>query len=349
MNMDSQIELNAIRELKKLLLKTAHIETKKEHLEMRLSPKYRADAYLTVNMAGKENVICVEVKSQVNNLHQIKSFLEYAKNFDGLAILTADQITDSIKKTLKEHSVGYVEFGTEMYLPITIPLTNEGGDFSQKNSISTTGFRTDSTLKILFYFLSKRGALNYSQRQLASDLGISLGAVNVTLKMLESTRIISSFEESRRVINNWHEATEEWRRIYKHHGQKKVLIGRFSAVDNNFIENWKYLDLVSTQSYWGGEPAANIETRYLQPEVFTLYTYETQTINLLKTMRLKKDPKGNIYIYRAFWPVNLNDEILRLVPMILTYFDLLNSAIDRNIETAKEIERKMRNTAWPMK
>ena len=347
--MDSQIKLNAIRELKQLLLKSANIETKEEHTGMRLSPNYRADAYLTVNIGGKENVICVEVKGQVNNLHQIKTFLDYTKNFEGLSILVAEEISDAIKKNLKERNVGFVELGKEIFLPISIPLDHEGRSHSHKSAVSTTGYRTDSLLKILFYFLCKRDTLNYSQRQLAADLGISLGAINATLKFLEIEKIISTFEESRRVINNWHNAVEEWRRIYKHHGQKKVLIGRFSPLDKDFSANWKYLDVQAAQAYWGGEPAANIATQYLQPEVFTVYTYETVKLNLLKTLRLKKDPNGNIFIYHAFWPENLNNEDARLVPMFLTYCDLLNSGIDRNIETAQEIERKMRSNSWPTK
>ncbi|MEQ1721604.1 MAG: type IV toxin-antitoxin system AbiEi family antitoxin [Pseudobdellovibrio sp.] len=348
MNMESQIELNAIRELKRLLLESSNIETIQEHMGMRLSPNYRADAYLTVKIGGKENVICVEVKGQVNNLHQIKNFLDHAEFFKGLSVIVAEEINTAIKKNLKERNVGFLELRKELYLPISITLDYEEKSRSYKSAISSTGYRTDSILKLLFYFLCKRGALNYSQRQLSVDLGISLGAINASIKMLETTKIISTLEESRRVINNWHNAVEEWRRLYKHHGQKKILLGRFSPIDKDFDANWKYLDIHAAQSYWGGEPAANIETQYLQPEVFTIYTYESVILNLLKKLRLKKDPKGNVLIYYAFWPENLNNEGARLVPMLLTYCDLLNSDIDRNIETAREIERKMRSISWPM-
>jgi hypothetical protein len=329
-------------------LESVNIETTQEHMQIRLSPNYRADAYLTVKIGGKENVICVEVKGQVNNLHQIKNFLDHAESFEGLSMLVAEEITDAIKKNLKERNVGFLELRKQLYVPISVSLDYQERSQTYKSAISSTGYRTDSILKLLFYFLCKHGALNYPQRQLSVDLGISLGAINASIKMLEITKVISTFEESRRVINSWHSAVEEWRRLYKHHGQKKILVGRFSHLDKDFDANWKYLDIHTAQSYWGGEPAANIETQYLQPEAFTLYTYESVTLNLLKKLRLKKDPKGNIFIYHAFWPENLNNEDARLVPMLLTYCDLLNSDIDRNIETAQEIERKMRSISWPM-
>ena len=52
----------------------------------------------------------------------------------------------------------------------------------------------------------------------------------------------------------------------------------------------------------------------------------------MKSMKLIKDKEGPIEIFKSFWPSELND--VNTVPDIIVYCDLLESGIDRNIETA---------------
>lgn len=96
-------------------------------------------------------------------------------------------------------------------------------------------------------------------------------------------------------------------------------------------------------SYWGGEAAASLKTKYLHPGAFTIYTYESTPISLLKILRLKKDPNGTIEILKCFWPNELNDQSNYTVPDFVVYCDLLNSGIDRNIDTAQLLEERIKN------
>lgn len=59
--------------------------------------------------------------------------------------------------------------------------------------------------------------------------------------------------------------------------------------------------------------------------------------NLFQKQRLRKDPNGNIQVFRAFWerdPKDTND-ILDTVDPIIVYADLLETGDVRNLEAAK--------------
>ncbi len=53
--------------------------------------------------------------------------------------------------------------------------------------------------------------------------------------------------------------------------------------------------------------------------------------------RLKKDPNGNIELLATFWNFEYQWQFKKLVPPLLIYADLMATANDRNIETAKII------------
>ena len=102
---------------------------------------------------------------------------------------------------------------------------------------------------------------------------------------------------------------------------------------NEDEHNWQKINLKPNHTFWGGEPAGGIITKYLNPEIFTLYTDETRN-NLIKNYRLVPEPKGNIKVYKKFWAKNVTGNT---VPPILAYVDLMNTGDQRNIETASKI------------
>jgi hypothetical protein len=92
--------------------------------------------------------------------------------------------------------------------------------------------------------------------------------------------------------------------------------------------------LKDQKTFWGGEPAGDLYTNYLKPEIFTLYTTETRN-ELIKNYRIIPDPMGNIQVYKKFWTfTEANDHV---VPPLLAYTDLMNTGDRRCIETANKI------------
>jgi hypothetical protein len=79
----------------------------------------------------------------------------------------------------------------------------------------------------------------------------------------------------------------------------------------------------------------DIKTKY------KIYTYNDQPLSILKELKLKKDPYGKIEILKAFWPDEINNED-GTIPDFLTLCELVNSGNDRNIETSKILEEKIK-------
>ena len=220
------------------------------------------------------------------------------------------------------------------------PGDRDNGKLLHGYYIKNKGFKAESNIKLLLYFLSKPEALSYTQRHLSENLDMSLGAINKALSNLDKVKLILS-KGSKRYFGKFEELVNRWRISFLDFEEKNLSLGKFSPINDDFYMDWKKKDLKGINSYWGGEPAASIRTDYLSPEIYRIYTYNDQVLPLLKELRLKKDPNGKVEIFRAFWPNEVNNQD-GTVPDFLTYCDLHNSGIDRNIETAKVLEEKIK-------
>ena len=87
------------------------------------------------------------------------------------------------------------------------------------------------------------------------------------------------------LLQRWMVAYEDKLKLSKLH------IGTFRFINENDQSNWKNLNLGANKTFWGGEPAGAIITKYLNPEIYTLYTTETRN-DLIKNYKLVPDPKG---------------------------------------------------------
>jgi hypothetical protein len=88
----------------------------------------------------------------------------------------------------------------------------------------------------------------------------------------------------------------------------------------------------------GGEPAAEVLTNYLTPEVLTVYT-EKGRAALMPKWAIIPDEKGNVQVYQKFWKDEEWDE-QKLAPPLLIYADLMMTGDPRCQETAKIIYDK---------
>ncbi|MBK9317508.1 MAG: replication/maintenance protein RepL [Bacteroidetes bacterium] len=192
-------------------------------------------------------------------------------------------------------------------------------------------------LKLIFLLLKNESLLNMPQRTMAEKAGIALGNVNYILSGLKEYNFLIQKEKGTLQIINKQELLHKWITGYDDMLKPKLHLAnfRFSNLENE--RNWMNLNL-KYQTYWGGEPAGAILTKYLNPEIFTLYTEESRN-QLIKNYHLIPDQDGNVKVYRKFW--NDNDEMDgdKLHPIIV-YADLVNTGNDRCLETAKIIYGK---------
>ncbi|KYG65497.1 hypothetical protein AZI85_17435 [Bdellovibrio bacteriovorus] len=331
---DSELEKQGIEAVQEVLRDKLHIEITKNFGKIPLGEGYIPDAYLEVRIGGEEKYLAIEVKGQIQHLSQIKTFLNFADSFQGMAFLASPAIADSIKRQLTNKGIGYLEFEKELNFPVHLQ------NFSSVVPISSygpsEGFRADSTLKVLFYLAASLENQSLTQRQLAETLGLSVGSVNRSLKALEEEKIIERESQSLR-LKNTKKVFEYWNSLYWGRARAKLSVGRFSPITPSFYPDWQTYDLKATRSYWGGEPAVRRINDFLTPGFYTIYSYEPRLAAIMASLKLKKDPAGKIEILRSFWPENLNDSYRRTVPPFLILSDLYGSNIDRNIEAAENL------------
>lgn len=322
-----------------------------EELGLLLGPKvirppigtnYKIDCTLTIQLGKYEFPLFIEVKGEVTSLKQIQKFTDFIKPLHGIGILVADSIDPKIKEHLKANSLGYFDTTKDFFLPLSLKLESAYKDKKILNEsiIKRKGFKAESNLKLLLYFLANPKALHYTQRQLATNLDLSLGAINKALAKLDRLKLIISRREAR-YLGQFEEIINRFRISLLDIEEKKMSLGRFSPISSEFFERWDKEDIKKLNSYWGGEAAVSIRTSYLTPEIYRIYTYNDQVSLLLKEFKLKKDPNGKIEILKAFWPNEINNDD-GTIPDFLTYCGLINSGIDRNIDASKILEEKIK-------
>jgi hypothetical protein len=322
-----------------------------EELGLMIGPKfekpligtnYKIDCSIILQLGKSEVPMFIEVKGQISTLKQIEKFEALVKPLNGIGIIIADLIEPKIKEHLKKNGIGYFDMSKDLFLPLNFKLEPEYIDkkIFNENMIKRKGFKAESNLKLLLYLISKPEALSFTQRQLSQLLDLSLGAINKSFTNLDKVNLVLS-RGSKHYLGQFEEIVTRFRISFMDFEERKMSLGRFSPTNDEFYNTWMNKDLSKINSFWGGEAAAAIRTSYLSPEIFRIYTYSDQAIPLLKELRLKKDPNGKIEILKAFWPSDVNNQD-GTIPDFLTYCDLLNSGIDRNIETAKILEEKIK-------
>ncbi|MFG1487469.1 type IV toxin-antitoxin system AbiEi family antitoxin [Halobacteriovorax sp. RZ-1] len=308
-----------------------------------LSQSYSPDMFFSIKVASSEIPVVVEIVGQTNHLTKLRGFKEFLKQFDGIGIVVSSVIDERIKSELRKNEIGYIEEGGESFVPLRLGTSllksrNKGGN----RAVKKQGFKADSTLKTILYFLMNPMSMNsLTQRELADRLSLSPGAINLSIRKLRERKLLIRrgseycFGRFERII--------EYLRMALYSAKRKGLsLGRFSSFDDELWSNWNNRDLKKIDCYWAGEPAASIRTGYLTPEFFEIYSYNDKVVPLMKELKLKKDENGKVEVFKAFWPEEFNNSDATVFD-IITYCDLLESGIDRNIETAKMLEHEIRD------
>lgn len=289
-----------------------------------------------VFQTGKE-LFAVEVRREIRN-HQLPLIEDMArenKNF----LLIAETIFPKIKEELRKQGIGYLDTAGNIFMQTAKHhLWIEG--HKNKKIITEKPNRTFKAagLKVIYLFLTNEKLLNQPQRTIAEEAGIALGNVNYILNGLKKLKFLIEINKKEFQLINKNELLQKWMTGFEEHLKPTLHIGNFRFLQTEDERNWKQIKLKQHQTFWGGEPAGDLITNYLRPEIFTIYTLETRN-NLIKDYRLVPEQNGNIKAYKKFW--NDHDGFNEtVVHPILAYTDLFNTGNSRCIETAKMIYDK---------
>lgn len=260
-------------------------------------------------------------------------------------LLVADYVNPNMAARLRELDVPFIDTVGNAYInekPLYIYIKGlkkndktyhtDGAGQKFARIFQPTG------LKILYALLRDKELLNAPYREIADVTGVALGTVGRVFNDLKKGGYLVEYNKKNRRLKNKKYLLEKWVEAYPEKLRPKLLIGTFTAEKYDW---WQNVDtnIVNYGAKWGGEVGAAKLTGHLKPEKITVYMPKEGGKRLLIDNRLRKDPNGNIQIYKMFQEQETNYlfEFNDIVEPIIIYADLLATGDPRNIETARII------------
>lgn len=284
------------------------------------------DGRLHFNYNNKEYNFVVEAKRELR-AHQLHQVEEYANKYEHF-ILIANRIFPKIKEELKDKEIAYIEGNGNVFLKKEglFLYVNTNKALNIEKNKGNRAF-TKTGLKVLFYLLQHRDAINLTQRELAEETNVALGNIPQIIDGLKDTGFLIPLNNRDYVWERRKELLGRWITEYATTLRPKLKKERYTLE-----KPWKDLKFNTHLTVWGGEAAADIITNYLRPEKLLIYTHENR-LNLIKNYGLIPKEGGEVEVLEIFW--KQENEIT--APPLLVYADLLIEGGKRNKETAEII------------
>ena len=291
------------------------------------------DAKLKLKINKREVIFWVVAKKELRN-HQLHNIKELAAEYKPL-IIVANRIFPKIKEELRKLQIAYLEANGNVYIQnddTLILIDNQKPLPIEKETVNRAFAKTG--LKLIFHLLLNNELINLPYREITEQTGIPFTNLPYIINGLKTKGYISEVNNKKMKLTNKDKLTKIWIERYDDILKPALKIGTFSFAEKNQFKEWKKIKFKYEETVWGAEPAAALITKYLNPEILTIYTNEKRN-ELIKNYKLLPDNDGNIKIYKRFWKYNEHDN--KTAPELLIYADLINSNDSRNFETAKMI------------
>jgi hypothetical protein len=305
-------------------------------IELNLNPDKDIDGFLTLF----NQTFPIEAKKEFR-LNQIAELKQLQKAHPNL-ILIAEILSDNTKTALKANNINYLDTVGNTYIQqqtgliwlnskkrIPKPELNKDKAFTKKGIV------------LVFHFLNDEHLLNRTYRQISEVTNTSLDTITKVLESLKQQGFLFQKNDKTLVLLDKKRLFEKWADAYDSRLKPHLFVGNFRFSNQEAENNWQKTPFNPT-TIWGGEPASDILTNYLQPEIYTLYSSETKA-ELIKNYRILPDPKGNIHLYMPFTIFEngiTSKEFPNAATPLLVYADMLNSNSGRNHEVAQLIYEK---------
>lgn len=327
LDLENEITEIALRNLKANTGITAHWAS------VQGTPGSETDVETSLTIDTKLITFKTEVKRELREYHMEKLLLQAKSNTPFMLI--ADKLYPSQKKQLRENGIAYLDTSGNIYLSkddILVWIDGLKSSDTELTNRKTNRAFTKAGLKVVYTFLQFPEAVNFSYRKIASLAHVALGTINEAMYALKNEGYLIDIDKNRMILTNKKELLENWLIGYKNILKPSLLLGTYLF---KTPESWHQIELPKI-AQWGGEPAGEIETNYLNPEQWTIYTTGSKA-DLIKQLHLIPKPDGNLKIYKQFWTAPEIDSKITITPELITYTDLINTGDQRCIETAQII------------
>lgn len=300
---------------------------------MDAAPNKDIDGELLLTIEDKPIKYNIEIKNELR-VHQLNQIFELNEKHPPF-MLVAAHLFPKIKEELREHNVAYMEANGNIFLRNNgiMLLIETNKPLAIEKKTSNRAF-TKTGLKVVFEFLRNETWVNQTYQAIAEHTGTTAGNIFNVITGLLNEGFLLPVTKNEFKLNNKKALLDKWVTTYGEKLKPALRVGRFRFLKEDDFINWKKINLQPGKTLWGGEPAGDILTHYLNPEELTLYTKEGRN-ELMKNYRLIPDENGNVKVYQKFW--RLDDADIETVPPILVYADLINMNDRRSRETAQKI------------
>lgn len=260
------------------------------------------------------------------------------KSKDHELILIASYIPVSIANDFAKSGINYIDFSGNAnihYKSIHIQITGQKLRKLEKTR-QTRAFQ-EVGIKLIFHLYNDPELLNRPYREIAKLANISLGSVGYVINELEDLNFILK-TDNKKILKNKQDLIKRWLVAFNDGLRPRLIMRKMRFADKTMYSNWKskLQHQATNEILWGGEPAASLMTNHLKPAYFTLYTTNDWQ-ECGRKLGLITDDNGDVELLSAFWNIELYKSKQFTVPPLLVYSDLMNTGLERNLETAKII------------
>ena len=289
------------------------------------------DGIIKLEFKGHTLKFNVEIRKEIRE-YQLTKLFNMKKEYNPFMVI-AENIFPKIRSTLVEHGIAYIVLDGSINIETDNILLKIDGKRKMHHHQDKYGRAfTKAGLKALLLLLTNENDINDTHRAIAKNAGIAHGNVQYILEGLKEQGFALQLNKKELKLTNKDQLLQKWITAYAEKLKPALKVGNFRFNNPADFKGWKEIYL--NKSQWGGEPAGNIYTKFLQPEYLTLYTNEKKA-DLIKNYRLIPDPEGKVIVYEKFWKEMEPDK--NVVPPVIAYADLLATGKKRCLETAQKI------------
>ena len=291
-----------------------------------------ADYDLEIIVSGGQTLrYAAQVKKNFSNSKLGDALLE-ARRFAAPPVLITEYVTQPQAEKMRSLGVQFLDAAGNAFLSSAfffVFITGKKAAFGKAKPLSI--FRP-AGMKLIFACLQKSGFENADYRTIAAETGTTHTTVGRVFSDLEEAGYLIKRGGERRLIKKA-ELIKRWAISYGEQFRATLKPRKYSSAKQKGTSWWKEIDIGEYEAVWGGEIGGAVLTKHLKPQTATVYA-ASNLPKLQAKYGLIRDEKGEIEILRKFWTFG---EIGDAAPPLVVYADLLATADERNLETAREI------------
>jgi len=249
-------------------------------------------------------------------------------------------IYSKIAQKLVDMNVNYLDSLGNVYInEQTIYLQHTGQKPKAGSVTAKSRLFGESGLKLLFALLQDEDAVNFPYREIAKIVAISPASITILFKeMLKNGYLFEDYDDSKRLLKK-RELLQRWITGYQEILRPKLLIGIYQAVKKDMVRNFADRPIGDWEGNWGGEAAAALYTKYIVPQLLTMYVPADEKSWMKKMGLIPVENNPDMEVFRYFW--DKDHPLFRvepnLVPPLIVYAELMSTGDSRNQETAQKI------------